>query len=105
STPPVTADSPMIFAQAEFNGPSQAIDRDWAGSKDWDGSPNLVRSIRVPVGWFLVLYSEPNFRGQSRNLDKDWTPQQGDPWHGRVRSIKVYRGKPPTQPRKPWRKA
>jgi len=90
---------PVIYAQANFQGPAQAIERDFAGSRDWEGSPHVIRSIRVPQGWYLVLYSKRNFRGESYNLNSDWTPQPGDGWYGRIKSIKVYQGTPPKQPR------
>ncbi len=90
---------PVIYAQANFQGPAEAVERDFAGRRDWEGSPHQIRSIRVPQGWYLVLYSKQNFRGKSYNLDRDWTPQQGDWWNGRIKSIKVYKGTPPKPPR------
>ncbi len=90
---------PVIYAQANFQGPAQAIERDFAGTRDWEGNPHVIRSIRVPQGWYLVLYEKRNFRGKSYNLNSDWTPQPGDAWYGRIKSIKVYQGTPPRQPR------
>jgi hypothetical protein len=97
--PPVAGSFPIIYAQADFQGPSQAVERDFSGNKDWEGSPHRIRSIRVPQGWYLVLYDKRNFRGKSYNLNSDWTPQAGDYWNGRIKSIKVYQGTPPKQPR------
>ncbi|MDQ3062813.1 MAG: beta/gamma crystallin-related protein, partial [Acidobacteriota bacterium] len=90
---------PVIYAQANFQGPAQAVERDFAGSRDWEGNPHVIRSIRVPQGWYLVLYDKRNFKGKSYNLNSDWTPQPGDGWYGRIKSIKVYQGTPPKQPR------
>jgi len=97
--PPSAGNFPVIYAQANFQGPAQAVERDFAGSRDWEGSPHQIRSIRVPRGWYLVLYDKRDFRGRSYNLDSDWTPQPGDYWYGRIRSIKVYQGRSPIQPR------
>lgn len=90
---------PVIYARPNLQGPAMAVERDFAGNADWSGSPHQIRSIRVPSGWFLVLYDRRNFRGKSYNLDSDWTPMPGDYWYGRIRSIKVYKGAPPKQPR------
>ena len=90
---------PTIYAQPNLQGAAEAIENGYAGRSDWEGSPHRIRSIRVPEGWYLVLYSKRNFKGKSYNLNSDWTPQQGDWWNGRIRSIKVYRGTPPKQPR------
>ncbi len=97
--PPTSGNFPVIYAQANLQGPAQAIERDFAGHKDWEGSPHRIRSIRVPQGWYLVLYDKRNFKGKSYNLNSDWTPQPGDWWYGRIKSIKVYQGTPPKQPR------
>jgi len=97
--PPVSNSFPVIYAQANFQGPAEAVERDFAGRTDWEGSPHIIRSIRVPQGWYLVLYSKRNFKGKSYNLNSDWTPQTGDWWNGRIRSIKVYKETPPKQPR------
>ena len=90
---------PIIYAQANLRGPSEAIENGFAGNRDWEGSPHRIRSIRVPQGWYLVLYDQRNYRGKSYNLDADWTPQPGDYWYGNIRSIKAYKGRPPIQPR------
>ena len=98
-SPPSPSGFPVIYAQENFQGPAEAVERDFAGSKDWEGSPHRIRSIRVPQGWYLVLYDKRNFRGKSYNLNSDWMPQPGDYWYGRIKSIKVYKGTPPKQPR------
>ncbi|MEJ7847270.1 MAG: hypothetical protein WKF92_04165 [Pyrinomonadaceae bacterium] len=90
---------PIIYAQANMRGPSEAIENGYSGGGDWEGSPHRIRSIRVPQGWFLVVYDQRNYRGRSYNVDADWTPQPGDYWFGRIRSVKAYRGNPPIQPR------
>ena len=97
--PPNTGSFPIVYAQSNFQGPAEAVERDWESRKDWSGSPHLVRSIHVPAGWYLVLYDKSKFRGKSYNLNSDWSPQPGDYWNGRIRSIKVYQGTPPRQPR------
>ena len=97
--PPVAGNFPVIYAQADFQGPAQAVERDFPGNRDWEGSPHRIRSIRVPQGWYLVLYDKRNYKGKSYNLNADWTPQPGDYWNGRIKSIKVYQGTPPKQPR------
>ena len=96
---PIPGSFPVIYAQANFQGPSTAVERDFAGSRDWEGDPHVIRSIRVPQGWYLVLYDKRNYKGKSYNLNSDWTPQPGDGWYGRIKSIKVYQGTPPRQPR------
>ena len=97
--PPVGSSFPIIFAQPNLRGASLAIERDFAGNRAWDGNPNRIRSVRVPPGWYLVVYDRRNFQGRSFNVDNDWTPQPGEYWYGRIRSIRVHRGSPPIQPR------
>jgi len=99
TTPPSPSSFPVIYAQANQQGAAEAIEQDFAGRRDWEGSPHQIRSIRVPQGWFLVVYDKKNFRGKSYNVNSDWTPQPGDYWYGRIKSIKVYKGNPPIQPR------
>ncbi len=92
--PPVPGD-PVIYAQINFNGPAMAIVRDWPELRDWDGSPHHVRSIRVPQGRPIMVYEKKNYRGKSYLVTSDWTPQPGDWWYGRIRSIKVNPGPQP----------
>jgi hypothetical protein len=94
-----SAGVPMIYAQSDLQGAARAIDRDFSGHSSWEGKPHRIRSIRVPPGWHVVLYSQRNFRGRSEKLSSSWTPQPRDYWYGRIRSIKVYKGNPPKQAR------
>ncbi len=48
--PPVSNSFPVIYAQANFQGPAEAVERDFAGRTDWEGSPHIIRSIRIPQG-------------------------------------------------------
>ena len=96
--PPAPRDFPVIYAGTNFDGPAEAIERDWS-SNDWDGSPHTIRSIRVPQGWYLVLYARRNFTGRSYNVSSNITFAPGDFWYNRIRSIRVYKGQPPIQPR------
>lgn len=84
---------PMIYADPNFQGASESIER------DWEGNPNKIRSIRVPAGWYVVVYDRKNFRGRSLNVTADWSPTENDIWYGRVRSIQVFQGRPPRQTR------
>jgi hypothetical protein len=97
--PPTSGNFPVIYAEQNFNGPAMAVERDFAGNNDWNGRPHRIRSMRVPQGWYLVVYSRPNYRGESYNVNFDWSPTPDDYWYGKIRSIKVYRGTPPKQPR------
>lgn len=99
TNPPAGNRFPVIYAEQNYNGPALAVERDFAGNNDWNGRPHRIRSIRVPQGWYLVVYSRPNYRGESYNVDFDWSPTPDDYWYGKIRSIKVYRGTPPKQPR------
>ena len=96
---PSPSSFPVIYAQPNLQGPARAIERDFAGSRDWNGNPHRIRSIRVPAGWYLVVYDRMNFGGRSYNVSSDWTPLPGDYWYNRIRSIRVYKGAPPIQPR------
>lgn len=98
-TPPTPASFPVIYVGTNFDGTAEAIERDKAELPDWDGSPHTIRSIRVPEGWYFVLYSKKNFRGKSYNLSSNITFAPGDEWYNKIRSIKVYQGRPPKQPR------
>jgi hypothetical protein len=93
--PPVSGD-PTIYAQTNFSGPAMALVRDWPRLGDWDGSPHHIRSIRVPQGRPIMIYSGRNYTGRSYLVTSDWTPQPGDYWYGRIRSIKIN---VPPQPR------
>ena len=99
STTPVAGNYPTIYAGTNFDGAAEAVERDWSNYKNWDGSPNTIRSIRVPRGWYLVLYTGKNFRGKSYNVNSDITFSSRDQWYNRIRSIRVYQGNPPPQPR------
>lgn len=88
-----TANAPVIYADPNYQGASEVIER------DWEGNPSRIRSIRVPAGWYVVVYDRKNFRGRSLNVTADWSPTDSDMWYGRVRSIKVFQGRPPRQPR------
>jgi hypothetical protein len=94
-----SAGVPMIYAQPNLQGPARAIERDFSGHSSWEGKPHRIRSIRVPPGWYVVLYSQRDFRGRSEMLSSSWTPQPRDYWYGRIRSIKVYKGNPRKQQR------
>ena len=98
--PKPTPDSfPVLYAGTNFDGPAEAIERDKAELADWDGSPHTIRSMRVPAGWYFVVYTERNFRGKSYNINSNMTFAPGDAWYNKIRSIKVYKGAPPKQPR------
>ncbi len=96
---PVTKSFPVIYAGTNFDGAAEAVERDKSELADWDGSPHTIRSIRVPDHWYFVLYSKKNFRGKSYNLNSNITFAPGDAWYNKIRSIKVYEGTPPKQPR------
>jgi len=96
---PTPSSFPVIYAGTNFDGPAEAIERDKSELTDWDGSPHTIRSMRVPPGWFFVVYTEKNFRGRSYNINSNMTFAPGDAWYNKIRSIKVYKGKPPIQPR------
>lgn len=97
--PLTPASFPVIYAGTNFDGAAEAVERDKTELKDWDGSPHTIRSIRVPDGWYFVLYSKRNFRGKTYNLNSNITFAPGDQWYNKIRSIKVYKGTPPRQPR------
>jgi Peptidase inhibitor family I36/Beta/Gamma crystallin len=97
--PPTPPSFPVIYAGTNFDGTAEAVERDKADLNDWDGSPHTIRSIRVPEGWYFVLYTKRNFRGKSYNVNSNITFAPGDEWYNRIRSIKVYKGNPPIQPR------
>lgn len=97
---PVSPSSfPVLYAGTNFDGAAESVERDKAELVDWDGSPHTIRSIRVPQGWFFVVYTKKNFRGKSYNINSNMTFAPGDAWYNKIRSIKVYKGTPPIQPR------
>jgi hypothetical protein len=96
---PVPNSFPVLYAGTNFDGPAEAIERDRAEMTDWDGSLHTIRSLRVPSGWYLVLYQKKNFRGRSYNVNSNMTFAPGEAWYNKIRSIKVYQGAPPKQPR------
>lgn len=94
--PPTSGDFPIIYAQANYQGPAEAIENGYAGRSDWEGSPHRIRSIRVPAGWKLTLYTERNYRGTETTIASSISWNSGDWWNGRVRSIRVSRDNAPT---------
>lgn len=94
-TTPTPGGDPVIYAQRNFNGPAMALVENWPRLKDWDGSPHHIRSIRVPQGRPIMVYSQTNYRGRSYLVTSDWAPQPGDWWYGRIRSIKIDVGPQP----------
>jgi hypothetical protein len=86
---------PVIYAQPNLQGPARAIEREFSGHSTWDGKPHRIRSIQVPAGWHVVLYSQRDFRGRSHKLSSSWTPPPRNFWYGRIKSIKVYKNAPP----------
>ena len=96
--PPSSGDFPVIYAQANYSGPAEAIERGFAGHSDWEGSPHRIRSIRVPAGWKLTLYTERNYRGTETTITSSISWESGAYWNGRVRSIRAERTNvtPPT---------
>lgn len=98
-TKPEPEGFPVLYAGTNFDGAAEAIEVDKSKLEDWDGSPHTIRSMRVPEGWYLVLYTKKNFRGKSYNVNSNMTFAPGDGWYNKIRSIKVYKGTPPIQPR------
>ncbi|MEO7539094.1 MAG: peptidase inhibitor family I36 protein [Pyrinomonadaceae bacterium] len=94
--PPVQGDFPVIFAQANYQGPAEAIENGYAGRSDWEGHPHRIRSIRVPAGWKLTLYTERNYRGAETTITSNISWNAGDWWNGRARSIRAFRDNTPT---------
>lgn len=90
-----TSDYPVIYSGTDYTGASQILDKDWNVTDDWDGSPNTIGSIRVPRGWYLVIYRRSNFRGNSYDLSNNAVFDANNGWRNRIRSIKVYKGNPP----------
>lgn len=95
TVPPMPGVGPVIYSQTNFSGTSMAIVRDWPGANDWDGKPNRVRSIRVPHGHPVMVYEKKNYKGRSYLVTSDWTPQPGDWWYGKIRSIRLNPGPQP----------
>lgn len=93
---PAPGDFPVIYAQANYQGPAEAIENGYAGRSDWEGHPHRIRSIRVPVGWKLTLYTERNYRGTESTITSSISWNSGDWWNGRVRSIRASKDNTPT---------
>ena len=93
--PPAQGDFPVIYAQANYQGPAEAIENGYAGRSDWEGSPHRIRSIRVPVGWKLTLYTERNYRGTETTITSSISWEPGAYWNGKARSIRVTRDSGP----------
>lgn len=93
--PPAVGNFPVLYGGEYFDGASETLDRDASSLRDWNRSARTIRSIRVPRGWYLVLYSRNNFRGESYQVNNDITFAPGDKWYNNIRSIKVFKGRPP----------
>jgi hypothetical protein len=89
--------APTVYAGTGFDGASQIIERDWNVTGDWDGSPNMIGAIRVPRGWYVVIYRRENFRGKSFVMSNDAVFTRDNVWYNRIRSIKVYKGELPPE--------
>ena len=88
-------DYPVIYSKTDFRGASQIIENDWNVNNDWDGSPNMIRAIRVPQGWYVAIYERRNFRGKSFVMTNDAVFTNDNEWYNRIGSIRVSRGNPP----------
>lgn len=97
NNPPDANSVPTVYAGTGFDGASQVIEKDWNVTNDWDGSPNTIRAIRVPRGWYVVFYSKKNFRGKSFVISNDAVSTPDNEWYNRIRSIKVYKGEVPPE--------
>ena len=90
--PPIApGDFPVIYAQANYQGPAEAVENGYAGRPDWEGSPHRIRSIRVPAGWKLTLFTERNYRGTETSITSNISWNVGDYWNGKARSIRTER--------------
>jgi hypothetical protein len=68
--------APALCRDPNQTGVCQEVTTDIA---DLNGSvvgDNTVTSVRVPTGWYVVLYEHPNYRGacQEFNTDDGWLP-------------------------------
>lgn len=88
-------DYPVIYSKTDFRGASQIIESDWNVNNDWDGSPNTIRAIRVPSGWYIAIYAKKNFRGKSFVMTNDAVFTNDNEWYNRIGSIRISKGNPP----------
>jgi hypothetical protein len=79
-------DRVVLYQQALFRGTNRVLPGNWPGGGAFD---RRVRSIRVPAGTEVTLYSEPNYKGTSAVITRDWSTEPTAWWGSRVRSIRV----------------
>lgn len=59
------------YTFTDFQGFPFIIKDNWSGGILWD---RKIKSIRVPEGYRITIYSEKNFKGTQANLTDDWNP-------------------------------
>ena len=79
-------DAVVVYHRADLRGPHLTIARDWPGGGPFAGR---IRSIHVPPGASITLYSEPRYRGASAKAAGDWSIGPTGWWARRVRSIRI----------------
>ena len=84
-------DQVVVYEGENFTGRSWTPREIWTGSPEWD---RRIRSIRVPKGFKVTLYSEPYFSVTQSNLLEDWSTRPGNAWIGRIRSFRIHRTSP-----------
>ncbi len=99
-TPPTQSGGVTVYDGLQFRGRSAVLSQSWAGGGYWD---RRIRSVRVPSGYRMTLYTEPNYRGTETRLTSSWAPASATAyWVGKARSFRLDRVAvqpvPPTPP-------
>jgi hypothetical protein len=84
----VEASRAIVFAGANFSGKCQAFGPGSYDTNDVGFDAALIGSLRLPVGWTVVLFAGPGFTGASLACNED-TASLGA-LAGQVRSLRVY---------------
>jgi hypothetical protein len=90
----------VLYDATDFHGRSEAIAGNWPGGGYCD---QRVQSMRVPRGFRVTVYRQPNYQGAGETLTGDWNPGPGAAWVGQIRSIRVHQDNPLIQPRQAGR--
>jgi hypothetical protein len=79
----------VIYMDGSYQGPSQNLVAGRYNTAQLTIGDNQLSSLRIPSGWKVTLYKEPNFAGTNKVVLTADTPYVGDAFNDSVSSIVV----------------
>ncbi|MEM9003400.1 MAG: hemopexin repeat-containing protein [Cyanobacteria bacterium P01_F01_bin.86] len=86
---PAISDRAIIYQHGQYSGASQALQPGRYNIATLEAiNDNVLSSVKVPDGWRVTLYEDPDFQGRSKTLTAD-TPWVGDDFNDIASSLVV----------------